>query len=63
MTANTIRQSAAGNLATSRRGGSAPEYDFIVEQLHRRVSVQNIARMTGCSMQDVSRIKERVDVD
>lgn len=62
MTANTIRPSAAGSMATSRRGGASSEYDFIVEQLHRRVSVQNIARMTGCSMQDISRIKERVDV-
>ena len=62
MTANVSRPSAAGSLATSRRTGASAEYDFIVEQLTRGISVQNIARMTGCSMQDVSRIKERVNV-
>lgn len=62
MTANVSR-ATSGGFATSRRTGATAEYDFIVEQLSKRISVQNIARMTGCSMQDISRIKERVDVE
>lgn len=63
MTANVTRQSSAGSFGASRKSGASVIYDEIVEYLARGISVQNIARMTGTSMQDVAKIKERVDVE
>lgn len=56
MTANTNQTAAAfgaGRFANGRRAG--PDSILIRSLRARGIGIQNIAKMTGCSMEDVSR--------